>query len=258
MPGLSAALICRNEEENLPAWLESVSAFADEVVAVDSGSTDNSLAVLKEAGAKVRSRDWTGYADQRNAAMDMCTGDWIVFLDADELVDPELAASLNSLKQDKTGEYAGYELAFKVFFFGRFLRHGGFFPEHHLRLFQRGKGGWAKRQVHERLEVQGKVGRLPGYVEHYSYDTVGEYISRMQTYSEQAARQMHLSGKKTTPLDAWFHGFWSFFNRYLLRGGFLDGFQGYLAARMESLYTLTKYTRLWEMKKGGAQKHETE
>ncbi len=250
MTRLSVALICRDEAANLPAWLEAVRSFADEVVAVDSGSSDATIQILQEAGARVESRAWSGYADQRNFAASLCRGEWVLFLDADERPDPELAAALNALKSGPPPRERAFELSYKVFFFGRFLRFGGFFPERHLRLFRAGSAQWVRREVHERLEAQGPVGRLPGYVHHYSYDTVGQYLRRLERYSAEAARQMQAAGRRTSPLAAWGHGAWSFFSRYVLRLGFLDGWAGYLAARLEALYTFTKYARLMELNQG--------
>lgn len=248
MATISVALIFKNEASHLPAWLRSVEAFADEIVAVDCGSTDNGPELLRRAGAKVIGREWTGYGDQRNYAAGFCFGDWILCLDADELVEPGLAAALNQLKTAPPGPVAAYELESKVFFFGRFLRHGGFFPERKLRLHLKDRASWVQNQVHERLEVDGPVGLLRGgYMHHHSYPSVGSYLRRMELYSRQAALQMHTKGKTTSALGAWGHAWWTFMHRYLLRAGFMDGFEGYLAARLESLYVLSKYARLREL-----------
>jgi glycosyltransferase involved in cell wall biosynthesis len=251
MARLSVALICRDEAEGLPAWLDAVRPFADEIVAVDSGSSDDTVGILKEAGALVEYRAWSGYADQRNHAASLCSGDWILFLDADERPDEELAAALNALKASPYPSEQAFELFYKVFFFGRFLRHGGFFPERHLRLFRAGQAQWSRREVHERLEAKGPIGRLPGYVHHYSYDTVGQYLRRMERYSDEAARQMFAAGRRASAFTAWSHGAWAFASRYVLGLGFLDGWAGYLAARLEALYTFTKYARLMELQKSG-------
>jgi len=250
METLSIALICRDEAANLPAWLAAVKPVADEVVAVDSGSTDDTVSILGEAGVRVEHRRWSGYADQRNFAAGLCQGDWILFLDADERPDAELIAALKGLKSRPPVSENAFELAYKVFFFGRFLRFGGFFPEYHLRLYRRGRGRWERREVHERLVVPGPKGRLKGYVEHYSYATVAQYLSRLEVYSQEAAREMWAAGRRATGFTACAHAIWNFLNRYLLRLGFLDGYQGYLAARLESLYTLSKYARLRELSRG--------
>ncbi len=251
MASISAALIFRNEAKNIPAWLAAVTPFADEIAALDSGSQDEGPELLRAAGAKVALQPWLGYGPQRNAVAQMCSGDWILFLDADERPDARLTQTLLALKQAPLRETMGYKLEYKVFFFGRFLRHGGFFPERHLRMMRRGRGFWPERQVHEKLTVEGKVELLKGgYVEHHSYATIGQYLKKMDVYSEQAAQQMLATGRKGSAFAAVSHGCFAFVQRYFLRLGFLDGFAGYLAARLEALYTLSKYTRLMERQKG--------
>ena len=251
MASLTVAIITKNEAANLPRWLAAVGPVADEIVAVDSGSSDATVELLARAGAKVCFRQWTGYADQRNHCIDQASGDWVLFLDADEFIDDELAQALNALKNGPPPAEAAFELTYKVFFFGRFLRHGGYYPERHLRLHRRGQARWAARQVHERLEADGPVGRLAGHVHHHSYQTVGDYLARAQRYSAEAAQQMLAAGRRAGPLTVVGHAGWSFFNRYILRLGFLDGYEGYLAARLESLYTLAKYARLRELSRQG-------
>lgn len=251
MPTLSVALIFYNEARNLPAWLEAVTPIADEIAALDSGSTDHGPEILRTAGVKVATAPWQGYGPQRNRAAAMCSSDWILFLDADERPDSRLIQTILEFKQKPLDNTMGFELEYKVFFFGRFLRYGGFFPERHLRMTRNGRGHWPEREVHEKLVVDGPVGRLKGgYVEHHSYTTIGQYLRKMDTYSEQAARQMLLAGKKGSAFKAISHGAFAFLQRYILRLGFMDGFAGYLAARLEGIYTLTKYTRLMEKQKG--------
>jgi glycosyltransferase involved in cell wall biosynthesis len=250
MASLSVCLICRDEAANLPAWLASVAPVADEIVAVDSGSSDATVAILEEAKARVEFRAWSGYADQRNHCADLATGDWILFLDADERPNEELRQALRRLKQGPAPAENAFELAYQVFFFGRLLKHGGFGGERHLRLYRRGAAHWDKREVHERLVTQGPVGLFAGQVEHHSYATVGDYLARLERYSAEAARQMHAAGKTAGGFTAWSHAAWAFVNRYLLRLGFLDGWEGYLAARLEALYTLIKYARLRELAGG--------
>jgi glycosyltransferase involved in cell wall biosynthesis len=248
---LSLALICRDEARRLPGWLAANAPAADEVVAVDSGSGDGTPELLRAAGARVEVRGWSGYADQRNRAAELCTGDWVLFLDADELMDAELAGALARLRQGPEPAEAGFELGFRVFFFGRPLDHGGFGRERHLRLVRRGRGRWLPRGVHETLRVEGPVGRLPGRVRHYSYDSVGDYLRRLERYSAEAAAEMRAAGRRAGPFGAWAHGAWAFASRYLLRAGFLDGWPGYLAARLEGLYTFSKYARLLELTRRG-------
>ena len=247
MATLTAAVITKNEAANMPRWIAAVGPVADEIVAVDSGSTDNTVELLRQAGATVEHRDWTGYTDQRNRCIELAACDWVLFLDGDEFPDDELVESLKKLKDGSEPPEAAYELAYKVFFFGRFLRHGGYYPEYHLRLHRRGKARWVAREVHERLEADGPVGRIAGHVHHHSYDTVGQYLRRAERYSAEAARQMHRAGKKAGPLTVAGHSAWTFIHRYFLRLGFLDGYEGWLAARLEAHYTFSKYARLVEL-----------
>lgn len=251
MASISVALIFKNEAANLPAWLRAVTPFADEIAALDSGSDDNGPDILKAAGAKLALQPWLGYGPQRNKVAEMCTCDWILFLDADEWPDKQLTDTLLKFKKNPPNDVNGFELEYKVFFFGHFLRHGGFFPERHLRMTRRGSGSWPTREVHEKLQIEGNVERLSGgYVEHHSYATIGQYLRKMDIYSAQAAQQMLSAGKKGSTWKAVSHGAFAFFQRYFLRLGFLDGFAGYLAARLEATYTLSKYTRLLELQKG--------
>ena len=248
MATISVCLICCNEAHHLPRWLEAVKPFADQIVAVDSGSSDDTMSILEQAGAKVRFHEFTGYSDQRNFAATLCTGDWIFCLDGDEFVDAGLADELNRMKNGPEPKESAFRVLGRVHFFGRLLRHGGFFPEKKLRLHKRGRAHWARNEVHERLEVDGEIGKLEdGYIDHYSYDSVIDYIARMRLYSEMSARYLHMEGKQTNWFKAWSHSWWNFFNRFVLRAGFLDGYEGFLAAKLESVYTLVKYSRLREM-----------
>lgn len=245
---LSVALICQDEAPRLPAWLEAVAPVADEIVAVDSGSSDGTPELLRRHGVRVFQRAWSGYSDQRNYTEQQCRGDLILFLDADERPDEGMRQAIHRLKALPPSGVAGWELSTKVFFFGRFMRHGGFFPERKLRLYRRGQGRWEQRQVHEHFEAHGPVVKLTGgYLEHYSYDNVGQYLRRLERYSGEAARQMHQDGRQCGGMLAMSHAVWTFGHRYLLRCGFLDGFEGYLAAYLEAVYTLSKYARLREL-----------
>ncbi|MBU4566335.1 MAG: glycosyltransferase family 2 protein [Proteobacteria bacterium] len=248
---LSAAVIVQNEEKNLPRWLKAVSQVADEIVAVDSGSSDRSVEILRQAGAKVEFRAWTGYADQRNAAAGLCTGDWILMLDADEVLAPESIASLRGFKQGPEPEHDILLMPSRVWFFGHFMRHGGFFPEWKPRLYRRGAARWVRQQVHERLEARGSTGRLPGLYDHYSYDTVEDYRSRARGYAEAGARFMLAAGKRCGSLTGPTHAAWAFVHRYLVRLGFMDGKAGWWAAWLEGVYTLEKYRCLAEMIRDG-------
>jgi glycosyltransferase involved in cell wall biosynthesis len=156
---LSAAIIVRNEEANLPRWLAAVRPVAEEIVAVDSGSTDRTVEILEQAGARVARREWTGYADQRNYLADLCTGDWILMLDADEVLGPQSTESLLRFKAAPPAGCVAFALPSRVWYFGRWLRFGGFFPEWKVRLYKKGAARWVSDEVHERLQTAGARGR---------------------------------------------------------------------------------------------------
>ncbi len=246
---LSVAIIVQNEEKNLPRWLKAVASVADEVVAVDSGSSDRTVELLERAGARVYHRAWTGYADQRNFLAEQCGGDWILMLDADEVINEQCEAVLRRFKANPEPEEAAFLLPSRVWFFGRWLRWGGFYPEWNLRLYRRGAARWARQEVHERLEVEGQMGRLPTCLyDHHSYDTVEEYRSRAVRYAEAGARAMLAAGRKEGKLAGALHAAGNFLSRYLLRLGFLDGAAGWRAAWLEAGYTWRKYARLAELR----------
>lgn len=250
MPTLSAAIIVLNEEANLPRWLEAVRPVADEIVAVDSGSTDRSVEILRQAGAKVAHRDWTGYADQRNYLAGLCAGDWILMLDADEVLGPQSTQSLLRFKADPPAGCVAYALPSRVWYFGRWLRFGGFYPEWKLRLYQKGAARWVSGEVHERLQTDGAQGRLPGLYDHYSYDSVADYRARAARYALAGARRMLAAGKRAGRLSGALHAAWAFISRYLIRLGFLDGTAGWWAAWLEAGYTYDKYARLADLRRG--------
>ncbi len=241
---LSAAIIVQNEEANLPRWLKAVSQVADEIVAVDSGSRDRTVEILRAAGARVEFRAWSGYADQRNHAAELCTGDWILMLDADEVLALESIASLRRFKAGPNPAEDVLLMPSRVWYFGRFLRFGGFFPEWKPRLYRRGAARWVRQQVHERLEADGPTGRLPGLYDHYSYATVEQYRARARVYAEAGAQRLLAGGQKGGPLIGVLHAAWAFAYRYLIRLGFMDGKAGWWAARLEAGYTWDKYARL--------------
>ncbi|MBU4277331.1 MAG: glycosyltransferase family 2 protein [Proteobacteria bacterium] len=242
---LSAAVIVQNEEKNLPRWLKAVEGVADEIVAVDSGSTDRTVEILDLAGARVYHRAWTGYSDQRNYLAEQCTGDWILMLDADEVINRECIRLLKAFKANPEAGMDAYLMPSRVWFFGKWLRWGGFYPEWNPRLYRRGKGTWARQEVHERLEVKGPMGRLGDCIyDHYSYDSVEDYRERAMRYAEAGARHMLAAGKRCGPLTGPTHAAWAFVHRYLVRLGFLDGKAGWWAAWLEGVYTLEKYRRL--------------
>jgi len=241
MAKLSVIIITKNEAANMRACLESV-AWADEIIVVDSGSSDGTPDICRERGAKVYELDWPGFGSQKNRALDYSTGDWVLSLDADERITPELRAELEKAMNGSKSD--GFYLPRKSQFCGRFIRHSGWHPDYVLRLFKRGSGHFSDDLVHETVVLQGHAGKLSSPLLHYSYMTSQDVERKVEQYSSAAAQQMYAKGKKATLLDASVRGAWAFARTYFLRLGLLDGIAGFGIARMNARTTYLKYKKL--------------
>lgn len=246
---LSVALITKNEEANLRRTLESV-RWANEIVVVDSGSTDRTAEIAGEFGAKFLVEDWRGFGAQKNFAIAQCTGEWVLALDADEEVSPELAQEIEALLAGSPDRDA-YFLPRRNFFLGRWIRHGGYWPDPKLRLFRRGRAQFEERAVHETMQCSGPTGRLRGPLLHHAYPTLESYIEHMNRYSTLGAGQALARGKPsrgTVPFlwNGCLNPAATFLYNYVLRGGFLDGREGLLLHLYHSVYVSWKYAKAWE------------
>jgi glycosyltransferase involved in cell wall biosynthesis len=245
-PGLSVILITRNEAHNVRACLESV-AWADEIIVVDSGRTDHTAAIAREFTPHVHVRDWPGFGEQKNRALDYATKDWVLSLDADERITPELRIEIEAAISE--AKYDGMYLPRLSQFCGRFIRHCGWYPDYVLRLFRRGSGRFSGDLVHETVLLNGKAGKLSSPLLHYSYRNTDDVERKIEQYAAAAARQMYDRGRTATALDAPLRAGWAFARTYLLRLGFLDGAAGFGIARMNARTTWRKYARLRELQK---------
>lgn len=246
---LSVVLITKNEAENIRACLESV-RWADEIIVVDSGSTDGTVEICREFTPHVHLHDWPGFGRQKNRALDYATQDWVFSIDADERVTPELRAQLERAMAE--ARYDGYYLPRFSQFCGTFIRHCGWYPDYVLRLFKRGKGRFSEDLVHESVRIDGSTGKLSSPLLHYSYRTVDDVERKVQHYSDSAAKQMYVAGKETSGLDAPLRGGWAFVRTYVLRLGVLDGAAGLSIARMNARTTYLKYKKLRDLRSGKA------
>lgn len=242
---LSVTIITLNEEKNLRKCLESV-AFADEVIISDSESQDRTLSIAREFTDKVFQEPWQGFARQKNLAQEKAQGPWILNIDADERVTPELKEEILSVIQ-KDPPYAGFKIPRKNFFCGQWIRHGGWYPNYQLRLYQKEAGSFALREVHEQVVVKGRVGTLKAPLEHYTYDSISDYLKRMDRYSDLSARQYLQEGKKVSWPEILFRTKYTFFRMWILQKGFLDGAKGLVLAVLYSYYTFVKYAKLKEI-----------
>ena len=242
---LSVVVIVRNEAANLRACLESV-PFATETVVLDGGSSDDTLAIAAACGARVsQAADWPGFGPQKNRALALATGDWVLSLDADERVTPGLAAQIEAAMA--SGSADAFDIPRLTRFCGRWIHHCGWTPDHVLRLFRRGRAHFSDDLVHERVvtELGTRVGRLTSPLLHESYPTPATYWRKLETYSQAWAVQQHRRGRRTSMARAAAAAAAAFVRSYLLRLGFLDGAMGFAVCTMQAQAAFGKYFALY-------------
>ena len=242
---ISVIVPTKNEEKNITDCLSSVS-WADEVIVVDARSTDRTVEIAGRFTKNIFVRDWTGYAEVKQFALQKATHDWVFWLDADERVTPALAEELIAIVQSPRSSYRAYEVARRAYFLGMWIRHSGWYPGYVIRLFQRRMATFTSASVHEKVIVQGPVGRLTSDLLHYTDDTIFHYLTKMNRYTSLAAedsargnRPFRLSALLVRPP-------YQFFRMYILRLGFLDGMHGLILALLSAGHVFTKYAKLWD------------
>ena len=243
-PRLSAVVVTFNEEERLRACLESV-AWADEIVVVDAESTDKTAQIAREFTDRVFVRPWPGFAAQKNFGLEHATGEWILSLDADEEVPRELKEEILVVLAAGGGA-TGYQIPRRNIMWGRWIRHGGLYPDWQLRLFRRGQGRFADRAVHESVDVTGPVGRLRAPLLHRSYRGLADFVARADRYSTLAAEEWFRSGRPARPGDLVLRPAGRFLSMYVARAGFLDGWRGFLLAVLYAYYVFIRSAKVWE------------
>jgi glycosyltransferase involved in cell wall biosynthesis len=247
MESISATLITRNEETNIEDALRSLS-WAEEIVVVDCGSTDATVDICRRHTDRVFTRAWTGFVDQKHHAVEKAGHDWIFSLDADERVTPALASEIGRLRQAGF-QHHGYRIPRVACFSGRWIRHGDWYPDHQLRLFDRRRGRWQGGRVHESVRVDGVPGLLRGEIQHYTYRSLSDYLRRLETYSTLAAQDYHQQGKRASMAKVMANPPAAFVKAYLLKRGFLDGAPGLMVAVMGAISVFFKYSKLYELQK---------
>ena len=226
--------------------MASLDGLATQIVVVDTQSTDRTLVIAQRYGALISSPpDWPGFGPQKNRALDLASEDWVLSLDADERLTPELRAEIKGvLDKPQTDCYAIPRLSW---YCGRFMRHSGWTPDYVDRLFKRGSARFSSDLVHERLIPKGPVLRLKNQMLHYSFMNLAQVQEKMERYSTASAQQAFARGKTASPLKAILHGAWSFFRTYILRAGFLDGPQGFSLALANAKGSYLRYIKLWRL-----------
>lgn len=250
-PGLSACIITLNERDRIDGCLDSL-AFCDEIVVVDSGSTDGTREHAAARGARVIVRAFDGYRSQKDFAVKAAAHDWVLCLDADERVTPQLRESIERARAGGFAGCAGYRFARLSDYFGAPLRHGNAYPDRVMRLFDRRLGGWrGGREIHEHASVDGRVATLAGDLEHLSYRSMSDQLARLERYARMMAEHMHANGRRASIANIVFNPFWRFFRGYVLRLGFLDGWRGLIYAYVKTNYVRQKFIKLWLLGRGG-------
>jgi glycosyltransferase involved in cell wall biosynthesis len=247
MPRLSAIIITKNEAAHIGACLDSV-AFADEIIVVDSGSTDDTVQIAKSKGAQVSFHEFAGFGAQFNTALSFATGEWIFSIDADERVTPALAAELQQAMN--SGAADGYEMPRLSTFLGREIHHSGWYPDHVLRLWRRGTTRWTDDLVHPHPVCDGKVKRLKSDLIHHPVMRIEQALSRMDRYSTAAAEMIAKSDRRLTFFTGISHGLFAFFRAYVLKLGFLDGREGFLIAVATAEGSYYRYMKAWLRRRG--------
>ena len=245
---MSITLITLNEAEHIGAAIDSV-AWADEILVVDSGSTDGTADIARARGATVLTREWSGYVDQKNFAAARASHDWIFSLDADERVTPALAAEVRAILAADPPVRA-YRIPRVTFHLGQWVRTTDFYPDSQTRLYDRRAARWRGKHVHESVTADGPVGRLREEIEHYSYRDLRDQVDRINLYTTLAARQMHEAGRRAGPLDVLVHPPAAFLRNYILRRGILDGMVGLTISLTGAFSVFLKFAKLWELQRG--------
>ncbi|HQI73138.1 MAG TPA: glycosyltransferase family 2 protein [Smithella sp.] len=245
--GLSVVIITHNEEDNIRKCLESVQ-WADEVIVVDSDSTDKTEGICRTFGVHFVKEPWKGFALQKNSAIEKATRDWILSLDADERITPELKKEIISVLESAHPK-DGYFIARKNFFLGRWIKRCGWYPDYNLRLFQKGKGLFGIREVHEAVKLNGVAGHLEFPMEHHTYKSLEDFMKRLDRYSTLAAQELLKEKKTYGILHIVFRPFYTFISMYLLRLGLLEGYYGFVLSVLYAFYTFLKYIKLRELQR---------
>lgn len=241
---ISVVIITLNEEKNLDRCLSAVKNIADEIVVVDSLSTDRTIEIAKKHNAKIVTKAFDGYVKQRQFADEQAENNWVLAIDADEVLTPELAESIQKIKDNP--QFNAYRFSRLNNYCGKWIKHCGWYPDKKVRLFNRTKGRWQGEMVHEYWEFDNKgeaIGNLKGDLLHYSFNTISEHIRQIEKFTELSARAAVASGKDCSKLKIWFGPKWTFFSMYILKLGFLDGYYGSLVCKLSAFATLIKYSK---------------
>ena len=243
MNAVTACIITRDEEVHIAACIATL-GFADEILVVDSLSRDRTVELARQAGARVLEQEFLGHVRQKQLAVEQAAHDWVFCIDADERVSVELRAEIERVL--RAPDAAGYEVNRHTFYLGRYIDHGGWWPEWRLRLFDRRRGSWSGTDPHDHVRVEGNVVRLSGELTHFNYRDLAQHVLKINSYSAIIAERRVEQGERFSLFRLVTRPPLRFLRMYLLKGGFRDGLRGFLVAWMGAFYVFMKYAKLWE------------
>jgi glycosyltransferase involved in cell wall biosynthesis len=247
---ISAVIITFNEEKRLEPALKSLAGLVSEIVVVDSFSTDNTVKLAKKYTNKVFQRKWTDYSDQKNYANTRASFPWILSLDADERISPELREEIIEIKKEEP-ECDGFSIPRQVYYLGKWIRRSGWYPDRKLRLFRKERARWEGEYVHERLVIEGKIQKLSGSIHHFTYRNISDHLDRINKFSELGAQKLYAKGNKCRWHHLVFMPFFRFMKSFFWRAGFLDGYPGFIISVLNGYSIFLRYAKLREIWKKG-------
>jgi len=243
MAKISACIISFNEEEKIEDCLESLQSVADEIIVIDSLSTDRTKQIAAKYTDKIFDQKFLGHVEQKNLAVSKANYDWIISLDCDERLTPELASSILKIK-DNLEKADAYRMARKTFYVYRWLNHC-WYPDYKVRLFNKNTARWGGVNPHDRVEAQGnKIVTLDGDIQHYSFNSISEHIRTLDNFTEIGAREIIRRNKSVSIISPWTHGLWTFLKLYIFKRGFLDGYAGLVVSVLSGLHAFVKYNKV--------------
>jgi len=248
---ISAAIITRNEERNIERCLKSID-WVDEIVVVDSGSTDGTLEICDKHGCRIIRSEWLGFGPTKQLAVDSVSNDWVLSIDADEEVTPELAREIQKMLAQEEIK-AGYKIRRPSMYLGKWIKHSGWNKQYKPRLFDRKRGRFTDTVVHETVRIEGELGRLEHPLKHYTYPDLATVRSKMESYAEWGVQALDQKGIRPSRLKAYTHSAWTFVRTYVLSAGFLDGHIGLLLAKNRAYVVYLKYIRHWRKHRDGGE-----